>query len=100
MNRTGPKAILPIKGGGAGGRFFSERRNGVAGKGRGGNDSPPVRCCGGAGGGGPQSTGPLPSWAKPAEGKNSIPAVPEAAQQCRAASRRNRRREGLSWCPC
>ena len=35
-------AILPIRAGGVGGRFFSLRRSGVAGSGSGGNDSPPV----------------------------------------------------------
>ena len=80
--RIGPSAILPIRAGGAGGRFFSVRRSGVAGRGSGGNDSPPVRLCGLAWGGGPQSTGPEPSWAIPSEGKASIPepAAPAAVQ--------------------
>ena len=60
-NFVGPSAILPTRAGGAGGRFFSVRRSGVAGSGNGGNDSPPVRLCGVACGGGPQSTGPLSS---------------------------------------
>src|ERR687886_432945 len=45
--RTGPRAILPIREGGAGGRFFSVRRRGVAGGGGGG-----VGAGGGGGGGG------------------------------------------------
>ena len=48
---------MPTRAGGAGGRFFSLRRNGVTGKGSGGNPSPPVRCCFWAFGGGPQSIG-------------------------------------------
>ena len=73
---------MPTSEGGAGGRFFSVRRNGVAGKGRGGNDSPPVRLCGFAFGGGPQSTGPDPSWPSTSPGKASIPepAAPAAVQ--------------------
>src|SRR5436190_16904418 len=80
--RIGPRAILPTSDGGAGGRFFSVRRSGVAGRGRGGNDSPPVRLWGFARGGGPQSTGPDPSWALAEGGSASIPepAAPAAVQ--------------------
>src|SRR3990172_8201927 len=56
--RAAPIDILPIKAGGAGGRFFSLRLRGVTGSGKGANPSPPVCCCGLAWGGGPQSTGP------------------------------------------
>lgn len=77
--------------GGAGGRFFSVRRSGVAGSGSGGNDSPPVRLCRLGGGGGPQSTGPLrPDSAAPAAKKKP----PEAAIAYPTAQLlTNRRRE-------
>ena len=99
IHLVGPIAILPIRAGGLGGRFFSLRRSGVAGKGRGGNDSPPVWCCGLAGGGGPQSTGPLsPSSPKTNPGSVKFPPIPAATLPVAAVNpirSMNRRRENL-----
>ena len=79
IQRVGPRPILPIKAGGAGGRFFSERRSGVAGSGSGAKPSPPVRCCGLALGGGPQSTGPEFSSPQASDPMLTLPATPLAA---------------------
>ena len=77
---------MPTSAGGAGGRFFSVRRSGVTGNGRGGNDSPPVRPWAFAGGGGPQSTGPLPSCAQPIPGSAPTPPVAAMSAHHRAAA--------------